>query len=301
MTVAHVLGDGGNFAVTLPGQPPLKGSGVATAPFWDGIDLAIGVVRSEAGTACRTTLDDFSRGWSRTTAQRAAELLYVQTDGTIEAAPMRITEVPDHKSFEAAFTGPESSFPGRSGSFLTVDGRPVGMVLTEPVEGSHGFMRIEEVAMNIRRYIDTRGDVLLSEAQPVLAPQQAGFDVLVQSSELEPATLEANPENVLIDGASFAFRGTGRIVLAVADGSLQELRGVRIEATPGASPKTVVIDIDASAEGPLSPIWFASGTMDQSGHFDTGERAARRMRRVVISVSEAWSSGPMEIQRITLY
>lgn len=303
-TAKHLLGEGGNFAVTLAGQPPLRGTGEAAAPFWEGLDLALGIVRGEARSACTTTFADLARPWTRGMAAAALRLPYVWPDGAVDSAAMRIIDLPDHKSFVAAFTDGAPAFPGRSGSFLLAGERLAGMVVTEPAGDAHGFVRIEEIAMNAERWITARGESLIAAAEPATVRQQAGFAVAIDSSgsTLTPATLGSDPETVLSGDTPFLFTGTGRIVLRVADGSLQELRGVRIE-TGGteARPKAITVEIDAKAEGPLVPAWFWSGTMDQAGQFDTGERAPRRMRRVVITVSSAWGAGPRRIDRITLY
>lgn len=303
-TAGHLLGEGGNFAVTVAGQPPLRGGGEAAAPFWAGLDLALGIVRGEAADACTTGFENFARPWTRAMTAGGLRLPHVAPDGTVDAAAMRIVDLPDHKSFVAEFTDGAPAFPGRSGSFLAMGDRLAGMVVTEPEGEVHGLVRIEEIAMNAERWITMRGETLIAAAEPVTVRQQAGFAVAIDSTTttLEPATLGSDPETVLTGDAPFMFTGTGRIVLKVADGSLQELRGLRIESHgPEAAPKAVTVEIDPGAEGPLLPAWFWSGTMDQAGHFDTGERAPRGMRRVIITFSSAWGAGPRRIDRITLY
>ncbi len=299
-----------DFHLSMPGTPALTGYGVAVTPFWPGFDVAVGVVRGEAGQACTARFEDVDVAWTNATPAGRLQLPFVHEDGTVERSAMRITDVPDHKSFLAEFSDGARAFDGRSGSFLASSGRLAGMVITKPetdaaghtLTNAHGLIRIEEIAMNLKRYLKARGVDLAAAAAPVRAQQQADFAIEVQSSTLEPAGLRTSPENVLIDGMPFLFRGTGRIILRVADGSLQEIRGVRISSSgPEASPKAISIDIDTNTQGPFIPKWFYSGTMDETGTFDTGARAPRQMRRVAISISSAWGGDPRRIDEIVLY
>ena len=310
VTAAHLFDEWGDFSLSTSGTPPVTGHGEAAAPFWPGFDVATGVVRGEASDACVTTFSDLDVGWTQSTPLGQMWLALVHQDGSIDRSAMRVVDVPDHKFFIAEFTDGAPAFNGRSGSFLSASGHLAGMVITKPnsdtagrtLDNAHGFIRIEEIAMNLKRYLDARGVSLAEKARPVESMQDAGFAVVVQSSTLEPAGLGTTAENVLIDDTPFLFRGTGRIVLGVADGNVEDLRGVRIVSKgPEAQPKAITIDIDSNPDGPFVPNWFWSGTMDQAGIFDTGERAPRRMRRIAITVSSSWGGDPRRIDQIILY
>ena len=302
LTAAHLMADDGAFEVRLEGQPPVTGDGEAAQPFWEGLDLAIGFVRGGAGEACTLRLDEIARGTVSLSGTTRYRLAYVARSGAASYPGMRLTDVPDHKTFSADFSRDARAFQGRSGAFLLDGERPVGMAYLADGENGHRFIRIEEITMNARRWLAERGDAFRGTAAPEPVPQPAGYELVVVESTLAPAEIGQDVSDVLEDGRPFLFRGNGRIVLRVADGSLQKLRGLRILSDgEEAVPRGISVDIDRRFEGPLDYNWFASGPMDPAGEFDTGLRAEREMRRIVISISSAWGEGPRRIDRIEVY
>lgn len=309
ITAAHVINDGGGpFRLVMEGTPPVEGEGVAMAPFWVGLDVAVGVVGGGARNACTVPLAALERGWPNVTGLMELRLANVSAQGRLSYDQMRIDAVPDHKSFTSRFTGTAASgrrgkaWLGRSGAFLFFGDRPLGMTVTKPDEGVHGFIRIEEIAMNVARFIGWKGDSLIAGAAPSQVRQPAGFEVRVQSATLVPATLETRAEDVLSDGAPFLFKGTGEIVLEIPSEARQELRGVRIVSKGGeARPKDVTILTTSSHEGRGTRIPFAYGVMPPDGVFETAPRSAVPMRRVIVAIGSAWGTGVRRIDRIELF
>lgn len=301
LTASHVAPRGADFFVWTEGQPGLQGNGVAMAPFWADMDLAIGVVRGAATRDCTLPLAALTDALELS-GIGTYRLANVDDAGGLTYREMRISEVRDHKTFEAVFSDTDRAFQGRSGAFLFRGDQPVGMVRTQLGEGKHGFLRIQEIEMNVRRLLTARGDVFVSEALPVEAPQPAGFAVRVHGSDLRPAAIGETVESVIMGDQPFRYRGSGYIDLIVADESRQNLRGVRIDGAPDdGMPKSISMYTSPTVEGTPPMTWFANGTSDPAGVFDTGLRRDVPFRRLRIVLDGSWSGSVRRIDQITLY
>ena len=139
----------------------LLGQAQVQEPFWprgaraDGgaehpwLDLAVGVVRGPAEARCETPLARFTPPQSL--AGQNAELLTVQGGGRLDRVSMAITET-RYLEIEAEIRSPgKEMYPGRSGSFLFVNGRPAGMAVRAPTPDRAVFVRMEEIALNVGR------------------------------------------------------------------------------------------------------------------------------------------------------
>jgi len=290
----------GDFRLLLEGQPAIEGEGLAYLPFWDGLDLAVGAVRFPLNAGCRADVGLLDAEWRNLSGLDALRLPYVDRAGRLDWTGARLSSIIDHARF--AIT-PVDAFRGRSGSFAFRDDRPVGMVVDQRGD-DHGLIRVEEIAMNLRRWLEFSGGPATIDALPVAASQEAGFDVVVESTTMDALEIGMSADNVLGGEAPFLYSGRGTITLRVASGDVEQISRVVIESAPGpgeAVPKNVRIGFDLSEDGSGFPRHAWGGTFDPAGRYDTGTKRPERMRRVVLTFWDAWSAGPVRIDRIRLY
>jgi hypothetical protein len=209
---AHVAGDF-PFVDVLTEAPIRVGQALVSRPFWSvpdgdgrvrGIDLAIGVVRGAPTEVCETPLDRVRP--PQRLSDAAGDLVTILPGGQVERVRMAVTDT-RYLEFDAEVRSPGADlYPGRSGSFLFVDGAPAGMIVraadSDRTRGT--FVRTEEIAMNARRWISDQGVQFAGGFVPVAAPQEAGFSVrLVEASEPPigpefPAEATLSPEGAYV-------------------------------------------------------------------------------------------------------
>lgn len=302
VTAAHLFRDpiGGEktgFQLLMEGQPASAGYGRVTMPFWQGLDLAIGAVRFTSGETCRADLATLENAHPSLSGIDPLRIPEVNPAGQLQWTDARLSEFIGHA--ELLIT-PVKAFQGRSGGFVFQGDTPVGMIVTQEDDVRHGVVHIEEIAMNFARWRAFRGGGIAPLV--VEAAQEAGFDVVVDSSTLTPATVEEAVDSVLVDETPFLFKGDGRIVLKVADETLQVVTRVVIESDgPEAAPKNVRVAVDLSTDGSSFPRDLWGGQFDPAGLYDSGPRSPQRMRRLVLTFWDGWDVGPRRIDRIRLY
>ena len=76
---------------------------------------------------------------------------------------------------------------------------------------------------------------------------------------------------------------------------------VRLTAPGGAYavPRNIAVFLDAGTTGDRFRFW-TQGRMTQEGSFDTGQLAARNARWVRIVLRDAWSSGEIALDQVTV-
>lgn len=304
VTAAHlfrdpVRGEQRNFQILMEGQPPTTGQGSVEMPFWDGLDLAIGAVRITSGPSCRV---DFAALMASSPNLSGIDLLRipeVSAAGQLQWSDARLSEFLSHAEFHVSL---ERAYKGRSGAVVFKEGVPVGMITKQQDDTTHGVLHVEEMTMNLQRWLTFDGGSFAPPAQVVEAEQEAGFDVVVESTTLIPAEVSQQIDSVLLDGVPFLYQGNGEIVLRVADDTVQRLSRVVIESDGSeAVPKNVTVAVDTSDDGQGFPRYVWGGGVDPAGRYDSGQRAAQRMRRVVLTFWDSWDVGPRRIDRIRLY
>lgn len=303
----HLLDEFGFIEVETSPAPSLRGGGEAFADFWDGMDFAIGVVGQAAGTtACTAGLETISQ--TRMTAGQVlrGDLRFVEAGGGITQRPMRIVDTLDHKTFVAEFTDPDDrAFQGLSGAFLFSQDLPIGMAIQSP-DGANRmtFIRIEEIAFATRSWLDGRARAVTTAVEENVAEVEAGQHPLelleYQTPPLSPAT---SAENLATGSGAYHFDFTGptTLVFGVGDGSAVGVSRVRILSRgDGAKPLGVRVMIDPSQDGG-NPQRFTRGQMPPTGEYDSGERAERFARRVIITIDSVQGAGPVRIDRVEVY
>lgn len=307
---AHVAGEF-PYVDVLTEAPIRVGQALVSRPFWTatdadgrilGIDLAIGVVRGPPSEACETPLERI-RPPDRL-SEAAGDLVTILPGGQVERVAMVVTDT-RYREFDAEVRTPGAElYPGRSGSFLFVGDAPAGMIV-RAAEGDRTrgtFVRIEEIAMNARRWIADQGVRFAADAAPEAVPQEAGFAVrLVEASE-PPVGPEFPAEATLVPEGAFVTAPTRplRMVYAVEGSAAASLSRVRVTSDPQggyALPRNLVIEVD-STPGRTRPRVFWSGQMAPDGLADTGSRTGTSVRWIILTVRDAWAPGPIGIGQV---
>jgi len=283
--------------------PVVYSGAVVDTPFWDGLDLAIGVVRGPIMERCTRTLDYFSSPKS-TADGSVVQLLRLRESGEIERVNMIVTKG-DYLTLQARITEKDKElFKGTSGAFLFAGGTPIGMVtdnLTESdTEGL--FIRMEEIHMNLKRRLNRRAGFVsptASETQDFSSTQN-NLPMNLISVTLPPTFPDFGEENLLGPGSYvFELTRTNRISFQVTGDEAAILSRVRIKSNPAAPytlPKGLRIDVSSKLDG-TRPRSFLDGEMGLDGLYDA-TRQPSKVRWIFITVTSGWDNGPIGIDTI---
>lgn len=301
----HVAGPFPRVTITTA-APVAAGTGTVIAPFWDGIDLALVVVRGEASGHCTADLADLRTDATGRTATEAM-LLRLLPNGEEERVPLRI-ENRNYLSFDAVVISGAEITQGTSGAFAFVGGKPIGMAFASSATDRATFMRSEEIHMHISRYLGEQGVAFTAPAaagptatSPAPPPPGAGIALELVGATMAPINPQFSPENLLDEGL-FVFEPsrTMRITLRTAGSQLASLRRVQLLAPADgghAMPKRILVQYSTEAQGHSFREWFR-GEMARDGIFDTGAMPPRNMRRIQITLLDTWSDGPVALDRV---
>lgn len=290
----HVAGELFPKVTIQTAAPVQRDQATVIKPFWEGVDLAVGVVdRGILNSRCIATLDDLLPSPPALGAS-TAQVLRVTPQGEDERFSIRIKDR-THIKFTAEASDPSDTFmQGTSGAFAFVDGKPIGMALESDHPARATFMRSEEIEMHLRRYLSQQGGTFITP-EPAPAPPSEmgpGLPFRVHGVNMPPSLPQYAPENVLGDG-DYIFRPSGiaELLLLSESGRPASVSRLRMISPMGtlAIPKDVVIYLDHSEGGQRARFW-AAGQMTPDGIFDTGRLAPQNARWVKIMIRSYWSN-----------
>ena len=312
-----MFGHAGNCYAALPEHVagPLPKVTIATAapvesdqativkPFWPGIDLAVAVLdRGPLDARCTAELDDLVPPNAERNAAHAL-VLRVTPVGEQERLPIRILDR-DYLKFTGELTRDGDAIgQGTSGAFAFVDEQPIGMALTSDDENRADFMRAEEIALNIGRYLSEQGRAFSASPSSAPAALDAGLALRGVHTNTPPVLPQFGPENTLGDGL-FVTRPNGPVVLTfrLNDQNPVAVRRLRMIAPPDGEhtvPKAIVVELDAGTGGDRFRFW-TRGEMRPDGVFDTGPLAGRNARWIRVTIQSAWSEGTIAVDRVVV-
>ena len=298
----HVAGPTPRLTVTSA-APVTVGSATAILPFWDGVDLALAVLRGGIEPRCTETLDRMEPS-RRARAAASARLHRLSPTGEEERVALRITRR-DYLTLEAEVSDAgQSVYQGTSGAFAFAGDEPIGMAITSDDPVRLRLMRTEEIAMNLRRYLDEQGAAFVADARTAPEARPDGIPLDVISASVAPVAPDLGPENVVGPG-DYVFRAQrgAEIVLKIRGGNAVAVRRLTITTEPDPDrtlPKSVLILSDAGESGTRLREW-TRGTVAPDGTFDTGTKAPRNVRWLKIVVLSTWAGGSAAIGDVTAY
>lgn len=300
----HVAGERARISVSTA-EPVTNGMATVLNPFWEGFDLSIAIARRGVAEYCTDEADFLSRRYRLLTENARGDLVRILPGGQIERVRMRIVEM-RYLDFDAVVDDPgKEIYQGTSGAFLFVGDQPVGMAVKTPAPGRVRFIRIEEIALNLSRWLGSRSAAFADRSTaPESVEQPAGFSVRLEDAQILPTAPEHAAENVLSPEGAYIFRPEGRVarlIFAVETETPVTVSRVRMESTESmgaALPRRIVIEVDSAAPGREHWRMFWSGDMAPDGLLDTGARAPTVARRIRITISSAWTPGPVRLDRV---
>ena len=156
ITPKHVVKDRSKARVQSA-APIDRGIGRVNTPFWTGIDLAIIIITRGLEKSCTMPLEVITDARSPVATKSFGQLRRIDKTGQSEGVRMRFVETSYLKHL-AQIESDDAQLDvrkGTSGAFLFVDDAPVGMALEDsssPPRSGY-FMRIEEIAYNVGRWV----------------------------------------------------------------------------------------------------------------------------------------------------
>lgn len=311
---AHVAG--ALPRVTVMTEAPVRvGYAYVQRPFWPRapardddpaadsrpwLDLAVGIVRGAATEVCEAPLASLRA--PRRLAGRTGELMFVEASGRVRQVPMEITET-SYLELEAKVLGSDLELPpGHSGAFLFLDGRPAGMAVRawKQLDGAV-FLHMEEIALNAGRWIGDQGAAFAAVPPPEPEPG-GGLAVRLVEWSAPPVSPEFPAEAMLRPEGDFltAPRGPLRLRFRVDGDRPVELSRAVVMSDPEAGhalPKDILVEVD-STPGRTRPRIFWDGEMAQDGLADSGARLGVSALWITVTITSAWTEGPIAIRQI---
>lgn len=300
----HVAGPIPKITVTTA-APVQSDQATVVKPFWAEIDLALAFVdRGPLDERCDASLAHLQPTRSAKQAD-VATLLRIRANGEEERLPLRILNR-KYLTFTGALADPSASIrQGTSGSFAFVEGRPLGMAFQSGQETEAIFMRSEEIALNVGRYLSEQGRAFSAEPTSAAAPADSDTATVALRDlrgNIDPILPQHGIDNLTGEGL-WIVEPNGPVVITLRLGEGEDgaqIGRVRLSAPEGtefAVPKSVTILLDGSTAGNrFRPLH--TGEMRPDGSFDTDRFAARNARWMQILIRSAWTDGPMALDRI---
>ncbi|WP_372022180.1 hypothetical protein [Tistrella mobilis] len=291
--------------VTVSTAAPVQtGTGTVITPFWDGIDLALAVIRGIGTDRCSEQLDALDVDAA---GRRAAEasLLRLTPTGEEERVPLRITQR-GYLTLEGEILAGREISQGTSGAFAFVGETPIGMAYASADPRRATFMRSEEILINLHRFLNEQGAAYGAPPAGAIPPATGmpatgRLPLVVVRSSMPPVNPRYGPENLTGNGV-FVYEGVpgARIVFGIATGNVAAVHRVRMTAPTDADyalPRTIIVQYSLDDEGQQFREW-TRGQMAPDGLFDTGRMAPRNIRWIAFTILDAWSPGPVVIDEV---
>jgi hypothetical protein len=298
----HVAGI--EFEVTALSSAPVEtGTGTVIRPFWEGIDLAVAVLRGGIEDRCEADLSDLVAPLPGNAAA-LAQLERLSVTGETVRDPLHISEA-RYLTFTAALaTGGDPVQQGNSGAFAFVGGRPIGMAYRSADNASAIFMRSEEIHMNVARYLSEHGNTFAAPApRRPFEPLEGSLPLALERVSAPPVESRFAPENTLREGTYvFDLQGRAQLVYRIegGPGTMSRVAMTAPVTEEHTLPREVLVEVSPTEDGAR---WFFVGRyeMGPDGVLDTGPAQRRRARMVRLTVVSAWQPGPVGIGRVSVY
>lgn len=292
----------GQRRVRVFSSAPVENSGsVVDAPFWTGLDIAVGTIRGPLEERCTFALDDLLPDREANDGA-VLELLRIRESGEIERLPMVVTKG-EYLTFEAETRSSDANiFKGTSGAFVFDGDEPLGMAVEALSGSSARFIRSEEIHMNIQRRLGRRIEPTATGAaeSATIEVNPDDLDFKVMWTTLPPLYPDQGEENIGGDG-SYVFDLTkpNTIALKLAKESVGPVSRVLIQTSTDskfALPRDLTVELSPTENGArrLPP---RSGIMGADGLLDV-RLSPTLARWIYITVRSGQDTGSVAIDRV---
>lgn len=298
----HVAAGRRNVTV-LSAAPVVHSSALIETPFWEGMDLAIGIVRGEVEQRCVRPISDLDVSVQPESGAKV-QLLRLRQSGEPERIDMLITDS-HYLTFDADISdGKNELFKGTSGAFLFEGDTPLGMVI-EAVSPTKGrFIRMEEIFLNVQRRVERRAGFASAEdpAQASPAASEVGLPFVLVSTTLPPTDPDLSEANLAGPGSYvFTLTKPNRIAFKVVGTEALPVSSISVVSTVddvAGLPRDIKIEVSSSDDG-LRTRPFARAEMAPDGMLDI-KRSPTLARWVFISVQSGWDGADIGIDAIVI-
>ncbi len=299
----HVAGPFPRVTVSTA-APVDSATATVISPFWDGIDLSVGVARGALVDRCDAQIDDLTETRAAAAAYRA-DLLRLTPNGELQRRALTLSER-SYLTFTGTLSdGNDDIAQGTSGAFAFVNDKPIGMAITSDDPARARFMRAGEILVHLRRFLDEQSGVYLPADDPANQTELAEPDALPLRyirSAMPPINPMFAPENLVADG-QFIFAPQRRMSFTVGFDEIRPVSRLVIRATPSAtqtSPKGLIVQWSTDKDGQRFREWTRA-EMGPDGVYDTGPMAPRNLRFLKVIMLDNWGSGDVVIDSITAF
>jgi hypothetical protein len=283
--------------------PVIHSSAIVETPFWEGMDLAIGLVRGPVEQRCVRELSEFDTSVQPEAGARA-HLLRLRQSGEPERVEMLITDSQYLTLDAETADGKTELFKGNSGAFLFSGDRPIGMVIETPSPTKGHFIRIEEIFRNLERRLDRRAGFAAADQPDVPAAETSEGALLFRfvDATLAPVDPDQSEANLTAPG-SYVFKLTrpNRIAFKVDGPKAVAVSRVTILSSadaPAGLPRDIVIEVSSNEDGSrVRP--FGAGAMMADGRLDIRRQATKALW-VFVTVHSGWDSPVIGVDSIVI-
>lgn len=312
-----MFGHSGNCYVVLPkhvagpfprvtistAAPVENATATIVTPFWEGIDMALGVVRGGVADRCSRSLQDLEET-RRSASARQVDLIRLNPNGELNQTTLSVVER-SYLTFSAEVVHEADTITqGSSGSFAFVNDQPVGMAITSADDRQATFIRAGELYINLQRYLEEQGGAYLE--LPAIAETEKNDPNALPLRYIDTSLRAVNPmyapENIVGDG-DFVFAPERLMSLSVGFENIQSVTRFTLTSDVSggyALPKEIIVNWSTDESGARYREWFR-GEVGPDGIFDTGNLAPRNLRRLQVIILNTWGSGEIVLSDISVF
>ncbi|WP_306131947.1 hypothetical protein [Roseivivax marinus] len=305
----HVAGPFPRVTVTTS-APVASATARTFSPFWDEIDLAVGVVRGGLEDRCTWELDDFIET-PRVASSVRGVLHRVTASGDLDRTEVQIMDR-DYLNFEAEIDADGTEIAqGTSGAFVLAGDGLAGMSVTSEGTRSATFLRADEIYIHVSRFL---GEANVSngfvqedlESSAARASGAVGGRVPLELREasVPPTNPMSPPESMTADG-QFVFAPSRQMtfVFGTRSGDLAPISRLRITSDPDsgfAMPQQIIVRRSV-AKLPQSFRTWSRGEVAKDGVFDTGAGVPINTRWIEVRIISTQGSGDIAIDEVSAF
>ena len=292
--------------VTITTAAPVENtSATVVAPFWEGIDLALGVARGNILERCTATLDELMETRAGLSAAQG-DLLRLSPSGEVTRSKLRFTDR-NYLSFTGYLNSDETSIAqGTSGAFVFVDGRPIGMAISSDDPARGLFMRSGEIFIHVSRFLDEQGGAYIPAAQSTGEEASQLTEEALPLRFVESSVAATNPrfapEN-MVGAGQFVFKPQRVMRFVFGFDEPTAVSRIVLKSTNSetqTNPKDIILRWSVDSKGERFRE-LRRGQMGPDGVFDTGDMAKRNIRYLEVIALNTWGGGDVVIDEVTAH